>query len=156
MLTNLLKHSAKIAVLGLGLLGATTQAHSAALEFDLKGLGMDVPANYIGRDGLFVGSKWDYYTNPGNNWTFQDVKLSIDDITGTGVIAGSMTRNSDNSIWTINTTLNDLVVRTGFGGSTVHQDYNAGSDNLASILSTAVNGTGVEWKSLDMTISNGS
>lgn len=156
MFTSLLKHSAKIAVFGLGLLGATTQVQAAPLEFDLKGLGMDVPSNYIGRDGLFVGSKWDYYTNPGNNWTFQDVKLSIDDNTGTGVIAGSMSRNSDNSIWTINTTLNDLVVRTGFGGSTVRQDYNAGSDDLSSILSTAVNGTGVEWKSLNMTLSNGS
>lgn len=156
MFTTLLRHSAKIAVFGLGLLGATTQVQAAPLEFDLKGLGMDVPSNYVGRDGLFVGSKWNYYTNPGNNWTFQDVKLSIDDTTGIGVMAGTMSRNSDNSIWTINTTLNDLVVRTGFGAGTNRQDYNAGSDNLSSILSTAVNGTGVEWKSLNMTLSNGS
>jgi len=49
-----------------------------------------------------------------------------------------------------------LVVRTGTGNSFVRNDYNAATDNLASILSAMVSGTGVEWKSLDMTLSNGS
>jgi hypothetical protein len=157
MLSQLIKHSARAAVIGLGLLSAV-QVHAAALEFDLSGLGFDVPKNYAGRHGLFVGPNFNYstVTSPYYNWTFNDVKLSIDDVTGVGSLAGTMNRNNDNSVWNINTTLNGLVVRTGTGGSTNRQDYNAGSDNLSSILSTAVNGTGVEWKSLDMTLSKGS
>ncbi len=119
---------------------------------------MDAPKNYAGRDGLFVGSNFNYSTVNAsrNNWTFSDVKLSINDVTGVANMAGSMNRNSDNSSWTINTTLNDLVVRTGTGAGTSRQNYNSGSDNLSSLLSSATNGTGVEWKSLDMTLSNGS
>jgi len=119
---------------------------------------MDAPKNYAGRDGLFVGSNFNYSTVTAsrNNWTFSDVKLSINDVTGVANMAGSMNRNSDNSSWTINTTLNDLVFRTGTGNSTVRNDYNAATGNLASILSAMVPGTDVEWKSLDMTLSNGS
>jgi hypothetical protein len=155
MFSNMIKHSAKAAIAGLGFLAAA-QVHSAPLQFDLSGLGMDVPSNYVGRDGLYVGTSFDYYNYPGNNWTFQDVKLSIDQITGAASMTGSMNRNRDNSSWTINTTLNDLVIRTGVGAGTTRQDFNAGSDNLSTLLSSTTNGTGVEWKSLDMTLSNGS
>jgi hypothetical protein len=157
MFSKILKNSAKAAVIGLGLI-SSVQIQAAGLEFDLSGLGMDVPKNYAGRDGLFVGPNFNYSTVTSSyyNWTFKDVKLSIDDVSGVATMAGSMNRNSDNSIWTINTTLNDLVVRTGTGAGTNRQDYNAGTDDLSSILSTMVSGTGIEWKSLDMTLSNGS
>ena len=51
MFSKILKNSAKAAVIGLGLI-SSVQIQAAGLEFDLSGLGMDVPKNYAGRDGL--------------------------------------------------------------------------------------------------------
>ena len=61
--SKIIKHTAKPAVIGLGLL-ASAQAHSAALDFDLSGLGIDVPKNYAGRDVLFVGSNLTIVLSP--------------------------------------------------------------------------------------------
>ena len=156
MFTTFAKHTTRAAIIGLALLGSS-QAYSAALEFDLSGLGNDVPANFAGRDGLFVGPNFNYstITDSRYNWTFNnDVKLSINQTTGIGTISGTMTGNYDNETWGFSTTLSDLVVRTGTGGSTVRSDYNAGAHDLSALLTSMTAGTGVEWKSLNMTLSN--
>lgn len=163
MFSKIIKHTAKAAVVGLGLLAAA-QAHSAALEFDLSGVGPTV--NGYGRDGIYIGDGFNNGPNPFRpeaNWTFQNVKLSIDTMTGTGTVAGTMSHNLDSSIWTINTSLNGLVVRSGKDTNNDHNDaevtrndYNAGVDDLSTILSTMVPGTGVEWKSLATTVTDGS
>jgi|GEM_PF-2313136 len=63
MFSKIIKHTAKAAVIGLGLLAAA-QAYSAPLDFDLSGLRMDVPKNYVGRDVLFVGSNLTIVLSP--------------------------------------------------------------------------------------------
>lgn len=151
MFSTIFKQSAKAAVLSLTVLGSTS-ASTAVLEFDLSGLGTDVPANYYGRDGLYIGQDFSNPTAPSKNWTFTDVKLSIDDTTGIGNIAGTITGNYDNAAWGFTTTLTDSVVRSGTGNSVTRTAFD-GSQNLHDILTSGIDGTGVERESLEMTLS---
>mgnify|MGYP006080198621 CR=1 FL=1 len=156
-MSSISKSATKTILVSLALLSASL-AHSAVIDFDLSGTGSSV--NGFGRDGIYVGPNFNGSNawKPQFNWTFNDVKLSVDDVTGVGTIAGTMNHQLDNSIWTINTILNDLVVRTGTWKdmNIVRNDYNSATDDLSTILSAMVPGTGVEWKSLSTTISNGS
>lgn len=159
MITNLIKHPAKIALISFGILTASTQAHSASLDFGLTSLAGILPYNFVGRTGLYVGpgptiDSRDRYGNYNfkksrYNWTFKDVKLSINDMgpnRGDATVTGTMTNNYSDSIWNINITLNDLVKRTGTGTGVML----SGSDNLKDIIK---NGDGVAWQDLSLTYS---
>ena len=146
---KVLKTTIKTFFLGFAILGAS-QTYAIKYNFDLTGMGDLV--NGYGRDGLYLGPDFNHgVDSPEYNWTFTNASLLIDDVTGTGIIHGSMTRQCDNAAWELDITLNGLVVRSGTGFNVTRHNYNAQDHNLSSILSSSTTGTGVEWKSLNMT-----
>jgi hypothetical protein len=160
MFSTRIKHTAKAAVIGFGLLGAA-QAHSASLDFGLTSLaGLVNPNYFVGATGLYVGpgptitsKDWrgNYnFKKSKYNWTFTDVKLSINDDMGSNrgnaSVMGTMTNNKYGSSWNINLTLNDLVKRTGSGTGMMLSN----TDNLHDIIT---NGKGVAWQDLSLTYS---
>ena len=134
------------------LLSLLSSGHSyaASIEFELSGVGSSV--NGFGRDGLYLGPDFSSrnFNTSRYNMTFGDTALSIDDVTGIGTIHGEMTRQSDNSNWMIDILLTDLVIRSGVGNATTRHDYDARTDDLAAILSSSVEGNGIEWRNLEM------
>ncbi|HFD13448.1 MAG TPA: hypothetical protein ENJ32_13415 [Crenotrichaceae bacterium] len=139
-----------LGMLGTGLTNATT------IQVNLTGAGGN---SGYGHDGLFLGkgtrgsngNDWSGNYSDAHNWTFNQVNLSIDDVTGKGKIAGTMTRNNDSSVWTIDVVLQGLVVRNGTGNNVQRHDFNAQNDDLLAILSSSNVGTGIEWKTLQLT-----
>ncbi len=65
--------------------------------------------------------EWVAGNDPQSYWSFEDgsgnsqVKLSIDLVGGTGSVSGVMRRNSDNSLWKLSLTLEDVVSLAGTG-----------------------------------------
>ncbi|MEE9412089.1 MAG: hypothetical protein V3V22_03450 [Methylococcales bacterium] len=144
------KLALKLFMLGIGMMSVSL-SYATTINFDLSGVGNTV--NGFGRDGLYMGPGFNYgHTSPKYNWTFNTVSLSIDDVTGDGIISGNMTRNSNDSVWKVDINLSDLVVRTGTDSNTMRDDYNTSSHNLSDIFTSSSNGTGVEWKYLEMTV----
>ena len=112
-------------VLGLPMLFASPLSYSANIKFDLTGVGNSV--NGFGRDGLFLGPSFSGNAfTARRNWTFNNVNLIVNDVTGAGTIHGDMTRQSDNTVWGIDISMTDLVVRNGMGAGTSRHAYSAG------------------------------
>lgn len=159
-----------------GTLSALTIDLKPAFEFPTTYQGREVIA--VGRDGLYLDSRttapaaWQgsptpevafaTWANPANNFTWLDVTLEINDITGNGVISGTMKNNANaNDIYSLTMNLSGMCIRNG-GSCTarsaaptvdlrtfLESPANARNSNLGEGLNT-----GLEWTNVALTVTN--
>lgn len=178
-----MKTTAKFALGLLVVLGALPSAALAltidlnpAFEFPYTFNGQQVVA--VGRDGLYLDSRhvappaWQgnpdpqvafaTWANPANNFTWLDVTMEINDITGNATITGTMRNNANaNDLYSLSMNLTGMCVRNG-GNCTPktalpNLDLRAFLENPANARNSALGTdltTGFEWAQVYLSVAN--
>ena len=120
---------------------------------------------YLGHNGMFLGDNYQtQYNTPANNFTFRDMHLTIDSITGNALVQGTMSNDAvPTDIWSVNLALSGFSIVDNSGTPKFFDSNAPYKDMVEDIIAIPANysnqaygqgGYGINWANADLNLTH--